>query len=228
MDQRAPFWLVIEMDSRVVQFKPQGGSQMDITEIRIKLCSNSKERLLGFCSITIDGAFVVRDLKIISGTKGAFVAMPSRKLCDRCSKCGFKNHLRANYCSQCGGALDAARAGRDELGRSKLFADIAHPINSACRDLIQNKVLQAYEQELLLSQREGYFCRYDDFGEEVDDDELPVGPPSGVHQRLDPPGPLPAPAHTTRPQVVAAQLESADSALHVEFEEDGVGAGIFS
>ena len=38
---------------------------MDITEIRIKLCSNSKERLLGFCSITIDSAFVVRDLKII-------------------------------------------------------------------------------------------------------------------------------------------------------------------
>ena len=29
----------------------------------------------------------MRDIKIIEGGKGLFVAMPSRKLCDRCPSC---------------------------------------------------------------------------------------------------------------------------------------------
>ena len=59
---------------------------MVITEVRIKLMedNNENERLQAFCSVTFDDAFVVRDLKIIEGTKGSFVAMPSRKLTDRC------------------------------------------------------------------------------------------------------------------------------------------------
>ena len=47
---------------------------MVITEVRIKLCEENNERLLAFCSVTFDNAFVVRDLKIIEGTKGVFVA----------------------------------------------------------------------------------------------------------------------------------------------------------
>ena len=60
---------------------------MEITEVRIKLMednSGSNERLQAFCSITFDDMFVIRDLKIIEGAKGFFVAMPSRKLTDRC------------------------------------------------------------------------------------------------------------------------------------------------
>ena len=56
---------------------------MEITEVRIKLMednSGSNERLQAFCSITFDDMFVIRDLKIIEGAKGFFVAMPSRKL----------------------------------------------------------------------------------------------------------------------------------------------------
>ena len=53
---------------------------MEITEIRIKLMDDPNDRLQAFCSITFDGSFVVRDLKIIQGTRGSFVAMPSRKL----------------------------------------------------------------------------------------------------------------------------------------------------
>ena len=70
---------------------------MVITEVRIKLMddNNENERLQAFCSVTFDDAYVVRDLKIIEGTKGSFVAMPSRKLTDRCPGCGCKNHLRA-------------------------------------------------------------------------------------------------------------------------------------
>ena len=57
---------------------------MEITEVRVKLMDEPGERLQAFCSITFDDAFVVRDLKIIEGTTGPFVAMPSRKLTGHC------------------------------------------------------------------------------------------------------------------------------------------------
>lgn len=142
---------------------------MEITEVRIKLADASRERLRAFCSITIDGCFVIRDLKIIHGTKGPFVAMPSRKLTDRCPRCGSKNCLRAVYCGQCGTRLPDARGARSHDGRAKLYADIAHPINSACREAIQAKVLDAFEQEKTLAGQPGYVCRYDDFGDDDDD-----------------------------------------------------------
>ena len=115
---------------------------MEITEVRIKLMednSGSNERLQAFCSITFDDMFVIRDLKIIEGAKGFFVAMPSRKLTDRCHNCGTKNHLRSRFCNQCGCRLDENRAIRDADGRAKLHADIAHPINSMCREKIQSR-----------------------------------------------------------------------------------------
>ncbi len=138
---------------------------MKITEVRIKLMEEPNDRLQAFCSITLDGSFVVRDLKIIQGSRGPFVAMPSRKLNDRCPQCGGKNDLRAAFCSGCGKRLDQERATRDPSGRAKLYADIAHPINSQCREMIQACVLQAYEEELLRAQEPGYVCRYDDYGE---------------------------------------------------------------
>ena len=48
-----------------------------ITEIRITLRDDNK--LKGFASITLDDSFVVRGLKIIEGSSGPFIAMPSRK-----------------------------------------------------------------------------------------------------------------------------------------------------
>jgi stage V sporulation protein G len=127
------------------------------------------ERLQAFCSVTFDDAFVVRDLKIIEGTKGSFVAMPSRKLTDHCPQCGCKNHLRARFCNQCGGKLDESRATRDADGRVKLHADIAHPINSACREVIQGAVLKAYQEERERAKQPGYVCTYDDYDSDYDD-----------------------------------------------------------
>ena len=138
---------------------------MEITEVRIKLMednSGSNERLQAFCSITFDDMFVIRDLKIIEGAKGFFVAMPSRKLTDRCHHCGTKNHLRSRFCNQCGSRLDENRAIRDADGRAKLHADIAHPINSMCREKIQGAVLASYADELERSKMPGYVSRYDD------------------------------------------------------------------
>ena len=82
---------------------------MQITEIRIKLMDEAGERLQAFCSITFDDCFVIRDLKIIEGTNGPFVAMPSRKLTSHCLQCGSKNHLRANFCNECGAKLNELR-----------------------------------------------------------------------------------------------------------------------
>src|SRR5277367_1063742 len=136
---------------------------------------DNNERLQAFCSITFDDCFVIRDLKIIEGTKGSFVAMPSRKLTDRCPQCGCKNHLRARNCNQCGGRLDENRAIRDTDGRAKLHADIAHPINSACRESLQTAVLASYADELERSKLPGYVSRYDDIdGGEFD---VPYGAP---------------------------------------------------
>ena len=59
---------------------------MDITEVRIKLMEDAGDRLRAFCSITFDDCFVVRDLKIIEGASGPFVAMPSRKLTSQCPR----------------------------------------------------------------------------------------------------------------------------------------------
>jgi stage V sporulation protein G len=136
---------------------------VEITEVRIKLMEDNNERLQAFCSVTFDNAFVIRDLKIIEGTKGSFVAMPSRKLTDRCPQCGSKNHLRARFCNQCGGRLDEDRATRDANGRAKLHADIAHPINSGCREVIQAAIIKAYQEEKERSKQPGYVCTYDDY-----------------------------------------------------------------
>jgi len=134
-----------------------------ITEVRIKLVAENNERLMAFCSLTLDNAFVIRDLKIIEGTKGLFVAMPSRKLTDRCGRCGCKNHLRARYCNGCGNHLDENRAPRDADGRAKLHADIAHPINSACREVMQVAIIKAYTDERERAKMPGYVCTYDDY-----------------------------------------------------------------
>lgn len=139
---------------------------MEITEVRIKLMDDPQERLQAFCSLTFDHCFVIRDLKIIEGTKGSFVAMPSRKLTDRCPQCSTKNHLRAIYCNQCGAHLQEDRAAKDTDGRAKLYADIAHPINCRCRELIQNRVLDAFREEQVKARQPGYICTYDDYGED--------------------------------------------------------------
>lgn len=145
---------------------------MKITEVRVKMVGEDSERLRAFCSVTIDDSFVIRDLKVIDGDDGPFVAMPSRKMSDHCGKCGEKNHLRAKFCNECGTRLNANRAPRDTAGRIKLYADVAHPINVESREMIQAAVIQAFNEELALSLEPGY-SQSDEVFEEFDDE--PVG-----------------------------------------------------
>lgn len=129
---------------------------MEISEVRVKLVANKDDRLKGFCSMTLDDEFVVRDIKVIEGTGGLFVAMPSRKMSDHCDKCGSKNHLRAKFCNNCGASLSENRAKQDVKGRMKLHADIAHPINAECRRKIQEQIVKAFEEEVRKSKLPGY------------------------------------------------------------------------
>jgi stage V sporulation protein G len=81
---------------------------MNITDVRLKKVA-SDGKMKAIASITIDDAFVVRDIRVIEGQNGLFVAMPSRKTPE---------------------------------GE---FRDIAHPITSEARELIQSAILKEYE-----------------------------------------------------------------------------------
>jgi len=129
---------------------------VNITEVRVKLVPQRGDKLHAFCTITIDNDFVIRDLKIIEGNKGLFVAMPSRKLTDNCPVCGGKNYLRARYCNECGARLDEKRVESVDGQPPKLHADIAHPINTHCREALQGMVLRAYEEEVKRGESQDY------------------------------------------------------------------------
>jgi stage V sporulation protein G len=55
----------------------RGEASVEITEIRVTL--RDEEKLRGFANVTFDHCFVVRGMKIIQGSSGYFVSMPSRK-----------------------------------------------------------------------------------------------------------------------------------------------------
>ena len=54
---------------------------MNITDVNVRLIKK-EGKMKAVASITIDDEFVVHDIKIIDGEKGAFIAMPSRKAQD--------------------------------------------------------------------------------------------------------------------------------------------------
>jgi stage V sporulation protein G len=147
---------------------------MELTEIRINLSGNTGGRLKAFCSLTFDDTFVVRDVKLIDGHDGIFLAMPSRKLSDHCGRCGEKNHLRARFCNGCGRRMDERRGASNPNGfgnvRQKLHTDIAHPINVAARERIERQVVAEYYSELKRAQQPGYVAP--NLDEEYDDDYI--------------------------------------------------------
>ena len=200
---------------------------MEITEVKVKLMEEKKDRLQAFCTITMDNEFVIRDLKIIEGAKGYFVAMPSRKLTDKCPKCSGKNQLRSKFCSDCGARLNENRAPKDERGRAKLHADIAHPINQACRERMQAKIVEAFKAEMERAKEPGYVptALYEDeevfVDEEVQDNtatEIPIEPRTPA-----PPRKPDNPAPVERREEEENKVESREPE-----EDDGFGKGIFS
>jgi len=121
---------------------------MEITETRIFLKESPDKKLKAYATVTFDNAFVVRNIKVIEGNSGLFIAMPSRKIKHLCPKCSFRNEVRSKFCNQCGGQLpelDRAQPTRDKTESE--HRDIAHPITQSFREYLQKKVLDAYEAE---------------------------------------------------------------------------------
>jgi stage V sporulation protein G len=134
---------------------------MQLSDVRIHLCGQGG-RLKAFCCLTFDDSFVIRDVKLIEGDEGLFLAMPARKLCDHCTRCNEKNHLRARYCNHCGLRLNENRHGNPST-RIKLHADVAHPINPKLRAELEGNVLEAYYKEVQKAKEPGYVpTRLDD------------------------------------------------------------------
>jgi stage V sporulation protein G len=53
------------------------GHIMEITDVRI--FPVEEDRLKAYVTITLDNCFVVRDLKVVRGNSGLFVAMPAKR-----------------------------------------------------------------------------------------------------------------------------------------------------
>ena len=143
---------------------------MEITDVRVKLITNTSDRLKAVCTVTFDGDFVVRDVKVVEGTNGLFVAMPSRKLAFPCGRCRHKNHLRAKYCNECGAKLRVHDVPPDGDRRARFHRDIAHPITASFRETVQRQVIEAYEAERQRAVEDDYTpTTYDDLDEEKDE-----------------------------------------------------------
>jgi len=123
---------------------------MEITEAKVALRDSPDKKLKAYATVTFDNVFVVRNIKVIEGTNGLFIAMPSRKVKQPCPKCNFKNELRSKYCNQCATSLpqSAPAAEHEDSANAQLeHKDIAHPITQSFREYLQKRILETYEQE---------------------------------------------------------------------------------
>lgn len=123
---------------------------MEITEVRIFIKDSPDKKLKAYATVTFDNAFVVRNIKVIEGTSGLFIAMPSRKIKQPCAKCGFKNEMRSKYCNQCGAQLPVVTRPVGEVNNANAqleHKDIAHPITQTFREYLQKRVLEGFEKE---------------------------------------------------------------------------------
>lgn len=83
---------------------------MEITDVRLRKVE-TEGKMRAWVSITFDNAFVVHDLRVLEGSNGLFVVMPSRQT------------------------------------PSGEYRDIAHPITSETREIIQKAVLDEYNKD---------------------------------------------------------------------------------
>ena len=125
---------------------------MEITEIRVFLKEGQDKKLKAYTTVTFDNAFVVRNIKVIQGSNGLFIAMPSRKAKSPCPKCNFKNEVGSRFCNKCGTTLPVqdkpiSAADMTTMTSQSEHRDIAHPVTQQFREYLQAKILEAYKKE---------------------------------------------------------------------------------
>jgi stage V sporulation protein G len=120
---------------------------MEITDIRV--FPVDEEKLKAYVTIVLDGCFMVSDIKVINGTNGLFVSMPSKRR------------------------------------KNGTYRDVAHPLNSDTRRMIEERILSSYEEALA----EGAPVRRQRKPREADDGDAGRAALPGVEQTPDAPGP---------------------------------------
>ncbi len=123
----------------------------EITDVKVALNEADSGKLKAFATMTLDDVFVVRDIKVIDGKKGLFVAMPCIQITEKCPNCGRRNAVHSRYCSNCGKALPEYTSPVPE-SRKEEYRDIAHPICPECRNYIEKTIVSAYKGKLAASQ----------------------------------------------------------------------------
>ncbi len=118
---------------------------MQITEVKIQLKDNADKRLRAYAVVTFDDVFVVRNVKIIEGKQGLFIAMPSRRVRVSCPYCKARNDVTNKYCGQCGKQLPPQPEKTPEQIQAE-HKDMAHPIKQEFRQYMQKEILAAYEK----------------------------------------------------------------------------------
>jgi len=121
---------------------------MEITEIRVFLKESPDKKLKAYTTVTFDNVFVIRNIKVIQGANGLFIAMPSRKVKSPCPKCNFKNEVGSRFCNQCGTSLPQASNDSEVHDSKSEHRDIAHPVTQQFRDYLQKQILDAYHAEV--------------------------------------------------------------------------------
>ncbi len=123
---------------------------MEITEVRVFPKEGQDKKLKAYTTVTFDNAFVVRNVKVIQGSSGLFIAMPSRKMKNPCPKCNFKNEVGSRFCNKCGANVPEKDSvpHAAESGAKGEHRDIAHPVTQEFREYMQNKILEAYQKEV--------------------------------------------------------------------------------
>jgi len=125
----------------------EGVEGMEITEIRIFPKEGQDKKLKAYTTVTFDNSFVVRNIKVIQGSSGLFIAMPSRKMKTSCPKCHFKNEIGSRFCNHCGTAIPSDNTQTHEGDDKAEHRDIAHPITQQFREYLQTNILEAYNKE---------------------------------------------------------------------------------
>ena len=128
---------------------------MEITEVRVSLRESEGKRLKAYATVTFDNSFVVRNIKVVEGNSGLFVAMPAKKIKQFCPRCGKKVDIGSRHCNHCGVQLPAAANNDYNDTRQGTHQDLAHPINQQFRDYLQSKILDAYYTEKTNPQSQG-------------------------------------------------------------------------
>jgi DNA-binding cell septation regulator SpoVG len=124
-------------------------SMIRVSEVAIHIPDNLGDgrlsnKLRAGARIVIDEMLVINNIKIIEGTKGLFVQMPSDAMSDRCPDCRHKNPYSHAYCHSCG--LHRERRDHPEDGR--YFKDVVYPVTHEGRQVIHTAVMDAYHAKL--------------------------------------------------------------------------------